>query len=465
MNRLVVRAWLGGAALAGAHPRRPADRRSGVAEDRRPYGALDERTMGAAWEAQALVNLPLRTTAGQSLVVVSPGHRCPDPGPDFRDAVLQADDGTLWQGDVELHRRAADWRAHGHDLDPNYDRVVVHLVLDPTGGPARRRDGSAVPTVLLGPHLPPASGDLPPPARPCHRLGRPALTTALADLSLARLEAKAAALAVAGGPEDSQVLYAALLAALGYPHNRAAYRTVADRLPLDALQPLAALPLPARIWQVEARLLGAAALLPPPARLPRADAARARAMRALAACHPPLAWRLAGLRPANRPARRLVGAAHLVARALPNGLPAYLTAPLALPSPAARWRALGARLVVVDHTGFWSARLGLGELLRRPLPALVGPGRATDLVLNVVLPWAYLSDPDRAVETWRAAPPSAPTWKERHVLRAAGLVGLRGGAAQQGALHVFAHWCHRYACAACPLGALAEPACQRAAVR
>jgi hypothetical protein len=411
--------------------------------------------MARAWETQALRGLPLRTVEGQTLVVLSPGHRCPDPGPDFRNAILRADDGTVWQGDVELHRRAGDWQAHGHDRDPHYDRVVAHVVLDPAGGPARRRDGSTVPTILLGPHLPPPGASLAPPPRPCSQHPRPALTRALADLSLARLEAKATACAAAGGSAEPQALYAALLEALGHPHNRAAYRAVADRLPLDALRPLAALPLPARIWQTEARLLGAAGLLPPPAGLPRADAARARAMRALATCHAPLPWRLAGLRPANRPARRLVGAAHLVARALSTSLPDYLSAPLALPTPAARWRALLARLVVVDHTGFWAGRTGLGQPLRHPLPALVGPERAVGLVLNVVLPWVYRHDPARASATWRAAPPRASNWKERHVLRASGRGGLRGGAAQQGALHVFARWCHRYDCAVCPLAASA----------
>lgn len=457
MNRLAPRPPAGAPAPHGAvwqdrPPGRLArDRPSGIAERRAGYAtaASDERAMALAWETQALRGL--RTVEGQALVVLSPGHRCPDPGPDFRNAILRADDGTVWQGDVELHRRASDWRAHGHDRDPNYDRVVLHVVLDPAGGPARRRDGSAIPTVILSPDLSPlASGAS---ERPCRTHGGLTVRRLLADLSLARLEAKAAAFVAASGPAEPQALYAALLEALGHPHNRAAYRAVADRLPLDALRPLAALPLPARIWQTEARLLGAAGLLPPPAGLPPADAARARAMRALATCHAPLPWRLVGLRPANRPARRLVGAAHLVARALSTSLPDYLSAPLALPTPAARWRALLARLVVVDHTGFWAGRTGLGQPLRHPLPALVGPGRAVGLVLNVVLPWVYLHDPARASATWRAAPPSAATWKERHVLRAAGVPTLGGGAAQQGALHVFAHWCHCYDCAACPLGA------------
>lgn len=413
----------------------------------------DERALAALWEAQALVALPLRTTDGRVLEVVSPGHRAPGGGPDFRDAVLRADDGALWQGDVELHRRAADWHAHGHDRDARYDNVVVHVVLDLAGAPARRRDGRAIPTIFLGPHLPPLGSGPAPLARPCRQLGgAAALDGQLAALSLARLEQKAEALAAAGGPADETALYGALLVALGQPHNRSAYRTIAVRLPLAALRPLAALSLPARIWQLEARLLGSAGLLPPPARLPLPDAARARAMRRLAALHPPLAWRTAGLRPASWPARRLVGAAHLLGRALPAGLAAYVSAPLALPTPAARWRALLARLVVVDRTGFWAARTALGQPLRRPMPALVGPARAATLVLDVVLPWVYLSDSACAVETWRAAPPLAATWKERHVLGAAGAMRLHGGAAQQGALHVFAQWCYRYACAACPLG-------------
>src|SRR3989304_5818394 len=56
------------------------------------------------------------------------------PGPDFRDAVIQTPGGTL-RGDVELHLRASDFRRHGHDRDPAYDGLALHLVFWADEGP------------------------------------------------------------------------------------------------------------------------------------------------------------------------------------------------------------------------------------------------------------------------------------------------------------------------------------------
>jgi len=55
-----------------------------------------------------------------------------------------------------VHFHAADWRAHGHEADPAYGRVVLHVVLfapAPGEEPARRTDGRAIPVLVLLPLL------------------------------------------------------------------------------------------------------------------------------------------------------------------------------------------------------------------------------------------------------------------------------------------------------------------------
>jgi len=66
---------------------------------------------------------------GHPLVIRSPGRWNGGPGPDFLRAELVLE-GRDVKGDVELHLRASDWRAHGHAEDPEYRGVVLHVVLD-----------------------------------------------------------------------------------------------------------------------------------------------------------------------------------------------------------------------------------------------------------------------------------------------------------------------------------------------
>ena len=51
-------------------------------------------------------------------------------------------------GNVEIHERASDWYAHGHDRDAAYDNVVLH-VCETIDREVFRRDGAAIPQICL----------------------------------------------------------------------------------------------------------------------------------------------------------------------------------------------------------------------------------------------------------------------------------------------------------------------------
>ena len=53
------------------------------------------------------------------------------PGPDFRNACIRIGELT-WFGDVEIHVKASDWFKHKHHLDPNYQNVILHVVMENT---------------------------------------------------------------------------------------------------------------------------------------------------------------------------------------------------------------------------------------------------------------------------------------------------------------------------------------------
>ncbi len=77
------------------------------------------------------MNLPsgtlLYTTEGDPVMVLYPGRRNRNEGPDILDAHLYIG-GDMYQGAVECHLRARDWYTHGHDRDPRYDQVILHVV-------------------------------------------------------------------------------------------------------------------------------------------------------------------------------------------------------------------------------------------------------------------------------------------------------------------------------------------------
>lgn len=94
------------------------------------------------WRERDFAQGGLRVRDGRALVVRDPGRWNLLGGPDFRGAELVLG-GLPVVGDVEVHFRAADWRAHGHDRDPAYDAVVLHVLLfPPRTGEVRARTHS-----------------------------------------------------------------------------------------------------------------------------------------------------------------------------------------------------------------------------------------------------------------------------------------------------------------------------------
>jgi hypothetical protein len=66
---------------------------------------------------------------GNKIVVINPGEYNRDSGPDFFNARLRIG-GTEWAGNVEIHTRASHFDLHGHNLDPVYDNVILHVVAE-----------------------------------------------------------------------------------------------------------------------------------------------------------------------------------------------------------------------------------------------------------------------------------------------------------------------------------------------
>lgn len=70
-----------------------------------------------------------KTESGKRLQVMSPGNLNVFGGPDFNDSAILLD-GLVIVGDIEVHWKSSDWIKHNHATDSNYDRVILHVVID-----------------------------------------------------------------------------------------------------------------------------------------------------------------------------------------------------------------------------------------------------------------------------------------------------------------------------------------------
>jgi len=121
------------------------------------YGpfTLTERVVQKIWLRQDFATEELLTGSRKALAVKDPGRWNLQEGPDFKEAQLLID-GVPVVGDVEVHFNVSDWHQHEHERDSNFDRVVLHVVLHPERrhpNPVRTSKGQAPEVLYLMPVL------------------------------------------------------------------------------------------------------------------------------------------------------------------------------------------------------------------------------------------------------------------------------------------------------------------------
>ncbi len=108
---------------------------------------MKEDLLHYIWKYKKYPLSDISTTSGDAITVQNSGTHNHLSGPDFFNAKLAIDD-QLWAGNVEIHIKSSDWYAHGHETDPNYDSVILHVVWEEDVS-VFRFDGSEIPTLEL----------------------------------------------------------------------------------------------------------------------------------------------------------------------------------------------------------------------------------------------------------------------------------------------------------------------------
>ena len=214
------------------------------------YGPFQfpELLLQKIWAERAFSVADACTVDGQPLKIDTVGRWNRQGGPDFKQARVRVGDEWL-HGDVELHLREEDWKAHGHAKDPAYDDVVLHVVLFPSKrANSRGKDGRAIPVLSLLPLLWHDLEEYASDAAVSAIAARPADRVAEAWLELSESERQQQVFAGARRRWEAKVRYARLrverlgwesachhtaLEILGYRFNRTAMLEVASRWPID----------------------------------------------------------------------------------------------------------------------------------------------------------------------------------------------------------------------------------------
>ena len=442
-----------------------------------------ERLLQAIWRHQRLRRDRLQTSDGQAVRILHPGFVSVEGGPDFRGAVIQIGDAAPRSGDVEIDLRAGGWHAHGHDRNPAFQNVLLHVVWDDAGvhtSGCRNREMSNQPKLELQP-LPPMLAVSDKLDAPLAELGlwlendsprvlpenlRGQCCVVLRQLDVTRqgriLDAAARvrfqtkaeqfrARARHAGWEQS--LWEGLFRALGYKHNVWPMQNLAESR-LRWMRGADA------AFVLQARLLGLSGLLP--VELPRVTTGGNAYLRRVWDCWwrerdefsdcqlPRAVWKFHGLRPANHPQRRLALAAHWVSA---GNLVQKLEAWCATEIPDNKLSGSLRKILEVKPDEFWSWHWTFRSArLKRPQP-LLGDARVTDLAVNAVLPWLWTRAAEGGNEkirqtiehrraVWPAAEDNSILKLARQRLLGRGRnCGLPGASVQQGLLQIAHDFC------------------------
>lgn len=79
------------------------------------------------WKFRKFETLNLKTTQDESLTIIKVGEYLELSGPDFFNAQIIIGN-QKWAGNVEIHLKSSDWYLHGHEKDPAYENVILHVV-------------------------------------------------------------------------------------------------------------------------------------------------------------------------------------------------------------------------------------------------------------------------------------------------------------------------------------------------
>lgn len=378
------------------------------------FDKIDEDFVQKIWNAQRFINPNLISISGKEIRVLKPGVWNHEDGPDFMHAEIEID-GKLHVGDVEIHVKSSEWYTHKHHLNSRYNRVILHAVLfdDDFNLRTRLQNGKRVPTLELLKYVDAPIGDLfdqtveseTAATNDCRVTGNPLnienLKQVFESLGTERFLEKADAIRLLRTRLNfEQILYEGIMEALGYSQNSKQFRELAQRVPFGELDTKSE-------HEMQAILFGVAGLLPSQVDkpLPEEDqndplivsletlweasdySSKGERMNATQ-------WRFGRTRPSNFPTRRIAAMSQLLFKSK-GSLMMYFLATCEKAAMADTSKKLKTiqnellELLMLEPTDYWNTHSNFGKGITQNLK-LIGESRALDIMVNKILPVAYI---------------------------------------------------------------------------
>ncbi len=372
---------------------------------------ISEALVQKWWNAQHFFDTNMASIDRRAIRVLKPGILNHNEGPDFMHAEIEID-GKLHIGDVEIHVRSSEWYTHKHHLNSRYNRVIVHVVLfnDDFNLRTRLQNGKRVPTLELLKWVAVDTGDLYDDTKDtttdglCRITGKPLnieiLQRVFESLGRERFLEKTESMRLLRTRLDfEQLLYEGIMEALGYERNSKALRELAQHVPFADLDRKSEL-------EIQAVLFGVAGLLPSqrektlppevaddPSIVALEELWRASEYAELPPRMTEARWSFTA-RPLNYPTRRIAAMSQLIHHCqgslMMYFLPTCEKAVTADTPKALRAieKELGA-LLMLEPTGYWETHSNFGTGGTQKA-GLIGNDRAVDIIINKILPIAYI---------------------------------------------------------------------------
>jgi len=416
-----------------------------------------------------LLGKQLCTEQGEHLKIIYLGKREGNNGPDFQGALILNSSGKLLRGDIEVHLYANDWFRHGHQHNSAYNNVILHIVAQHhPDSITRTKDGKLISILLLPRELYIQPYLIQYYRLPCCHISKRNnnrfLYSLLAMAGEQRFIQKVALFQSQMRLEKpSQVLYHGILRALGYSKNMSPFEELARRLPLNLIEQLEP---HNNVYKKQAFLLGTAGLLPSQRKTTaltmdyKIDILET-IWKNMGNCKTSMNendWQLSHIYPNNSPINRILALGYIIQRYYKTGLLKGLLQLVYLSIPGHNSIEEGL-IISGDRNPQEHRYLTTPCHIRKT--ALIGIGKASQIAINVLLPFAYswgelACEPEiknKSLDIYLRHQGTAENTITRHMQTQFGLGDnhIFNACQQQGLIHLYNNYCKEGKCLDCPI--------------
>lgn len=399
---------------------------------------IKEELVRCIWFGQHIKKDKLYTDDGLRLEILSPGRWNSEGGPDFRHAEILLEGRGLVKGDIEIHVFASDWTKHQHNKQETYNLVCLHVVMwnDIEEKGIYNVTGQCIPQLTLSEYLNTDLDDIADiiDIESYLKGGKVNPGHCQAEIENQAVEEQWIGLFLDYAGDDrilrkakryeewiekspfEQVLYKALMEALGYKENKEPFLTLATRMPQENIRCIIPedIPVQEKKLYVQSLLLGTAGLLPQQRDLKKLydkeTSAYIHTIEQIWETVQPRInqtpmikgdWTYAGIRPANFPERRIAAIANIISGCSSSGIfrhilsvfQKFLSFNGQTPEDCNKDRTPIDALVnniqslfLETHDPYWSYHYVLGgKRLQKP-QKLLGKERTSNIFINVIIP-------------------------------------------------------------------------------